>query len=153
MQEEVRGRLRRGRLGVRIHGFRVEGARIDVEPGARLQHVDDRDADHQGNRGHELEVQQRLAAHPPDFLHVARAGDAEDDGAEDDGRDQHLHERDEAIAQRLELHGVDRIEVPERPAGQDGEDDPEVEVAGKSFHARLSVEDRLYPTRDGPFQE
>ena len=78
---------------------------IDVEARARPEHVDDGEADHQRDRRDDFEVEQGLAADAADLLHVAGAGDAEDDGAEDDRADQHLDERDEAVAERLQLHG------------------------------------------------
>ena len=89
----------------RVGGDRlgVERAGIDVHAGAGLPQIDDDQPDDQGHRGHDLEVDQRLDADPADLLHVLHAGDAVDDGAEDDRRDQHLDQLDERIAERLHL--------------------------------------------------
>ena len=52
-------------------------------------------------RADDLEVEQRQAAGLADLLHVLHAGDADHDGAEDDRRDDHLDQLDEAVAERL----------------------------------------------------
>ena len=52
-------------------------------------------------RGHDLEVEQRLEADAADLLHVLHAGDAVHDRAEDDRRDEHLDQLDEGVAERL----------------------------------------------------
>jgi hypothetical protein len=82
--------------------------------------VDDHEADDQRDRGHDLEVDQRLQADPADLLHVLHAGDAVHHGAEDDRRDQHLDQLDEGVAERLHLRPELRVEVSEEDAGQDG---------------------------------
>lgn len=52
---------------------------------SRLEQMHHDHGDHQRQRRHDLEVDQRLAADAADFLHVAGARDAEHDGAEDPG--------------------------------------------------------------------
>src|SRR6266542_395115 len=79
-----------------------------------LHDVDDDQADHHGDCGQDLEVDQRLQADPADHAQVVHGGDAVDDGAEDDRRDHHLHQSDEAVAQRFQI-GTDR-----RPEPADG---------------------------------
>ena len=67
-------------------------------------------------------VKERLAADASELLHVLHARDAEDHGAEDDRRDGHLDEPDEAVAERF--HGLRRFgrEVPEADAEDDRAD-------------------------------
>ncbi len=62
-----------------------------------------------------------------DRLHVLHAGDAGHDGAEDDRRDHHLDELDEAVAERLERRRRVRHEVAEQYADRDGDEDLEIE--------------------------
>ena len=81
--------------------FGVERRGIDVHAGAGLHDVDDREADDQRDRADDLEIEQRIAAGLADLLHVLHAGDADDDRAEDDRRDDHLDQLDEAVAERL----------------------------------------------------
>ena len=90
-------------------------------------------------RRDDLEVDQRLAADPPDLLHVAGAGDAEHDRAEDDRADQHLDEGDEPVAERLQLDRGRRVHIAEDAARKDGEQHPEIEMASEAFHSRPQV--------------
>ena len=73
-----------GALGVVGDGVGVERRRVGVEARARLEHVGDDQADGERERRDDLEIEQRLAADAADLLHVPGAGNAEDDGAEDD---------------------------------------------------------------------
>ena len=75
-----------------------------------------------------FEVDERLAADAPDLLHVTGAGDAENDRAEDDRTDDHLHQGDEAVAERLERNGMRRIEVAEEAPGDDGDEDLDIQM-------------------------
>ena len=102
------------------------------------------------NVGHHLEVEQRLAADAADLLHVARAGDAEHHGAEDDRRDQHLDQRDEAVAERLQRNAGLGRHVADRAAGDDREQHPEVEMSGQAFHARCRSGHMMDRFRHGP---
>ena len=108
------GHIARHRLGVQRLG-------VDVHAGARLHDMADHHADHQGQRREHQEVQHGLACHAADLLQVAHGGDAGGHGQEDDGRDDHLHQLDEAVAQRL--HGLSqlRLVVAEQHADHDGE--------------------------------
>jgi hypothetical protein len=90
VHQELDRALLAGLGGVGLDRRRIERRRVDVHPGTRLPQVDHDQADHQGHRGHDLEVDQRLQPDPADLLHVAHAGDAVHHRAEDDGRDQHL---------------------------------------------------------------
>ena len=138
-QNEVSRGLRRGALGVVCDGAGIESRRVDVEASTRAECVDDDEADDERDRRDHFEVEQRLAAHTADLLHVARAGDAEHDRAEDDRADQHLDERDEPVAERLEPDAGGRIGVADRTARENREQDPEIEMPSEAFHARLPV--------------
>lgn len=122
-------RLRR----VRRDGLAVERRRIDVEADARTQDVRGREAEHQREGRHDLEVQQRLAADAADLLHVLHAGDAGDDRTEDDRADHHLDQLDEAVAERLHVGGDRRVEVAEDHADDDGEDHLHIEHFVEGF--------------------
>jgi hypothetical protein len=93
-----------GRLGIFGDRLAVEAGRIDVQPGARLEHVRDDQADEHRQRRHDLEVDDRLDADAADLLGIRQLGDADDDGDEDDRGDDHPHQLDEGLAERLHLH-------------------------------------------------
>ena len=108
----------------------IERCRVDVHAGAGLPKIDDHQADDQSERGHHLEVDQRLQPDPADLLHVLHAGDAVHHGAENDRRDQHLDQLDEEITQRLHLRAERWVEVPEQDAEHDGAQDLRSRGAG-----------------------
>ena len=66
------------------------------------------------------------------------AGNAEHHRTKDDGADQHLDQRNEAIAEGLQADGRRRIRVAKQAAGEDGQPHPEVQVPGQALHARSS---------------
>jgi hypothetical protein len=101
VQDEVDRAGHLARAGVRGDRLGVQRGGVDVHARAGLQHVHQHQADHQRNAADHLEVQQRQAAGLADLLHVFHAGDAHHHRAEDDGRDDHLDQLDEAVAQRL----------------------------------------------------
>ena len=86
----------------------VELGDVGVEAYAGLDDVDHDQADGQGQGGDDLEVEQRLGADPPDFLHVIHPGDAGDHRAENDGGDDHLDQLDEAVPQRFQFRAGSR---------------------------------------------
>ena len=92
------------------------------EIGARAGDVGDEQADDQREGGDDLEIHQRLDADPADLLGVLDVRDARHHGAEDDRRDEHLDQFDEAVAQRLDpFVGRDMGSQPaEQPAEHDG---------------------------------
>jgi hypothetical protein len=83
------------RLGIERRG-------IDVHAVAGSEQIGEQEADHERDRGHDLEIDQRLDADPPDLLEVAGAGDAVHDHAEHDRRDDHRDQLEEGIAQDLQ---------------------------------------------------
>jgi hypothetical protein len=76
-----------------------------------MQQIAHEHANEKSQRGHDLKIEQGLAADPADFLQILHAGDARDDGAENDDRDHHGDQADEAIAERLHLDRGRRPEV------------------------------------------
>ena len=114
----------------------VERGGVDVHAGPGPPDVDDDEADDQGHGRHHLEVEQGLEADAADLLHVLHAGDAVDDGAEDDRRDQHLDQRHERVAERLQLLAGLRGEVADQDADRDRAEhlDVEVPVPGPVVH-------------------
>jgi hypothetical protein len=105
----------------------IERGRIDVHSGTWLDEVDDHQADDERDRADDLEIEERQAARLADLLHVLHAGDADHDGAEDDRRDDHLYQLDEAVAEGLHRFADLRPEVAEDHADDDRRDDLRVE--------------------------
>src|SRR5471032_1841917 len=79
------------------HFGRIQRCRVDMHASTRLHNVDHHDADQQGDGRHNFEVQQRITTGLADRLHAFHARDTADDGAEDDGRDDHLDQFDEPV--------------------------------------------------------
>ena len=107
--------------------FRIDRGRIDVEAGAGLEDFADDQADRERHRRDHLEIDQRLQADPADALQVAHRGDAVHHGAEDHRRDHHLDQRDEAVAERLQLLAEIGIEMSDQDTEQDRDQNLDVE--------------------------
>ena len=105
----------------------VQGGRIDVKSGARLNDMRDDQADKHGNRGHYLKIHDGLDADPPDLLGVGKFRDPDHHGYEHDRGDDHPHQLDEGISERLHLHRERRPEIPERRAEHDTEQNLDVQ--------------------------
>ena len=105
---------------------KITGGEVFGEPPPARQQPQ---PDHQREGRDDLEVEQCLAAHTPDLLQVAHAGQAHDHRREDDRRDEHLHQAHERIAERLQLHRKLRRKVPQSPADHDPDQHLEVERA------------------------
>jgi hypothetical protein len=136
-QQEVRGGrvLPSGRLLAR------RGSRGgEVQAGTRLDDVADHEADAEGDRGHREEVAQREASDLAHLGGLSHGTDAEDDGAEDDRADHHLDQVDEAGSDRLELHRHVGCDEADDDAGEDRDDDGEVEVV-RSVATRCAAVD------------
>ena len=127
-EQELHGALHLARLGIGRDRLGVEGRGIDVHAGARPHDVDDHEPDDQSDRADDLEVDEREPSGLADLLHVLHAGDADHHGAEDDRRDDHLDELDEAVAERLHRRPGLGEEVAEQNAEDDGDDHLEVEA-------------------------
>ena len=113
-------RLLLGRLlGEGRHRRRVG---LGADAAADLEQVADDEADHQREGRDDFEIEQRLDADAADFLGALDMRDAGDHGAEDDRRDHHLDQLDEAVAERLDpiVGGDLRVEPAENAADQNG---------------------------------
>ena len=115
----------------RFAGLDLAGVGVDAV--ADAEHIDRDQAEDHREDGADLEVGQCLEPGHADLFQVGDAGDAADDGEEDDGADQHLHRGDE--------RGADRFHRDPRgwaePADEDPDDDrhqnPEVELLVPAF--------------------
>ncbi len=118
-----------GFFHVAVHRRLVQVGRVDVHAGAGLHHVRHHHAHDQRQRGEEQEVGHRLGEHPAHGAQVGHAGDAGDDGEEDHRGDDHLHQLDEAITQRLERFGERRLVMAKDGAQHDRHHHLEVQLA------------------------
>ena len=128
VQQKIDGALRM--RGGRVTGERlgIQRGDVDVHPRTRLERIDHDDADDQRDRAHGLEIEQRLATDAADLLHVLHAGDTGHHGAENDRRDNHLDELDEAVAQRLHCRADIGPEVAEQHSTCDREQDSHIKM-------------------------
>jgi hypothetical protein len=99
VQQDLLPRLRRGADRRRAARLRQDHAV------AGTHHVDGEESDQQRQRGDDLEIDDRAQAHAADVLEVPGAGDARDQRAEQQRRDDHPDHADEDLAERLD--GVD----------------------------------------------
>jgi hypothetical protein len=140
MQQDVPGVLlalhhRRGRLGIRHQGH--------FHAGARLEDVDESQAKKEGDRRGHFEVDDRLEPNPAHRLHVARAGDADDERRKQQRRDDHLDHAQEDVGERFDLFGeagdVHAIDVRRGPevADEDAEHEPDENLRGVGGAATL----------------
>ncbi|MCY1212307.1 hypothetical protein D9M72_240400 [compost metagenome] len=139
IQQESDGALLLAGGGEGGDALGVQAGRIDVHAGARLYDVDHHQADDQGDGGYDFEVDQRVAAGLAHCLHVLHAGDATDHGAEDDGRDGHLDQFDEAVTQGFEGDAGFRIEVAQQNTDGDCDDDLYVQALVERLAGHGSV--------------
>src|SRR5829696_5245162 len=118
----------------------------DVESHSGLDHIDDNEADRQGDQRHGDEVRQGLDPEPTRLGEVAQRGDAHHDRGEDDRGDEHPDEFDEAVGQRLERNREVRRDHSHDRTGNDRQQHPEVQVMVE----RLTLDARLARSpRDG----
>jgi hypothetical protein len=114
--------------GVRRHRLGVERGRVGVDSDARPHEVDDGEPDEERDRRHDLEVDQRPHADAADALHVAHLRDADDDRAEDDRRDHHANQLDEAVAERPQPGAGLRPQVADGHTHRDADEHLEIQV-------------------------
>ena len=119
-EDELLRRLGLGRRGV------VRRAR-HVQALTRVDEVADDQADRQREGRHDHEVQQRQSADLADGRGLRDRADADHDRAEDDRRDHHLDEGDEALADRLERDADLRPDQADRRAEHDRDDHRDVQ--------------------------
>ncbi|MCY1445254.1 hypothetical protein D9M71_617630 [compost metagenome] len=105
MQQEVgeAARSANGSSGVGRDGIAIQGGRVDVHALARLHQVHNDQAQHQCERGENLEVDQGPGTDTAELLHVFHFGDAENHGCKDDRCKNHLDQFDEGITQWLHV--------------------------------------------------
>ena len=84
---------------------------VHVHADTGLEHIDDHEAQHQGERGHHFKVEERLDRHAANFLEVVDARDAAAYGAKNDRTDQHLDDADKGVAHGLQIDAELRKEV------------------------------------------
>ena len=119
LQDEIDRLLRFGLLGV--GGDRCRIGHAPPKPVPDLDQIADDQPDHQREGRDDLEIDQRLDADAADLLGVLDVRDAGDDRAEDDRRDHHLDQLDEAVAQRLDpVVGRKIAATASRPARRAG---------------------------------
>ena len=121
----VRQVLRRG--GVGRDGAHVARGRIEVHARAGLEGSRDDQSDDQRDRRDHLEVQQRPEADAADLLHRPGLRDPDDDRREDDRSDEHPHQLDEAVAERLHRGAVLRREKPSSAPSGDADEHLDIE--------------------------
>ena len=114
VHQEVDEAVVLGRSGVLGDGGGVEGRGIDVHSPTRLEGVDHHKPDDKGQGRHRFKIDERFAADTAELLHIFHACDAEDHGAENDRRDDHLDKFDEPVTERL--HGLSGLGI-EMPKG------------------------------------
>jgi hypothetical protein len=111
-----------GILRMRRDGLGVEHRWIDVHSVAGANDKCERKPDDESNRGHRLEIDQRLYPDASDLLEVASPGNAMNDHAEDDRRDDHRDQLEKRVAENLKLDGKVRRQHPKHnPEHQRGQ--------------------------------
>src|SRR5207249_2847329 len=78
-----------------------------------------------------------LTADSSDLLHVAGAGDAEHDSAEDHRADEHPYQCDEAVPKGFQFHCRRGIYKPQHSTADDGEKNPEVEMSNEALQSLI----------------
>src|SRR5258708_33008245 len=86
--------------------------------------VNGRIADEHGKRGDDFEVDKGLHAETADFLQVGVAGDADDENAEEQRRDDDLDEAEKNGAEELKVDRDRGPVVAKLRAGQQADEDP-----------------------------
>src|SRR5579872_560697 len=121
VHQEILHALFLGGASVGSHRFGVERRDVYVESGAGVGHVAHKHPGEQRKRGHYLEIQEGLAADAPNLLQIFHARDAAHHGAENDDRDHHGNQLDEAVAERLHFHrgGREILAVDDRQSHAD----------------------------------
>ena len=130
-----------GTLGVGVHRTRIERRRIDVHAGTGLHHIGDDQPDDQRQRREEEEIDEGLAGDPPDRAQLLHPGNTGHQGQEDDRRDDHLDQLDEAVAERFQRLPEDRPEMPDQRPEQDRGEHLHVKMPGEPPTWACDMED------------
>ena len=112
-----------GVVGIGVERLGVERRGVDVHAVAGAEEIGEQQADHERDRGHHLEIDQRLDADPSDLLEVAGAGNAVHDDAEHDRRHDHRDQLQKGVAENLQPDGeVGHGHAEHNPQQQRGQD-------------------------------
>ena len=111
-----------GVLGIGAERIGVEARGVDVHADAGADDIGKDQPDRERDRGHDLEIDQRLAADPPHFLEIASAGDSVNHDAKDDRRHDHRDQLEKGVAEELEADGEFGREHAERDAENEARD-------------------------------
>ena len=128
VHQEARQRAGMGLLLIFRDLARVERGRIYVEARSGLHDVGDQQPHDQRQRRKGEEIRESLCSNPADRAHFLHARYARDDGQENDRRDDHLHQFDEGVAQRLERHPHMGPEMADEHAQRDGDQHLDIEL-------------------------
>ena len=133
--EEMKQRLDEGlRLGERFAGRRKREALSGPHQ------VRDREAEHQGGRRRDLEIDESLDPHAAHRLDVAGLPDPDHDRREDEGHDQHLDQADERAGEEPEALVDGRMRLGrEEIAAEDSEREPVEDQGGRGEPAGASL--------------
>ena len=128
VQEEIDALLRLGLLGD-SRRLSPASAMPPPKPAPGLHHIADDQPDHQREGRDDLEIDQRLDADAADLLGILDMRNAGDHRAEDDRRDHHLDQLDEAVAERLDpvIRRICRLKPAENRAEQDRDQHLDIE--------------------------
>ena len=127
VHQEFGGGMVFGRRRVALDRGRIDLAGVDIHAHARLDQVHHQQAEHQRHGRADFKIDHRLRADPPGFLDAAHAGDADHHRGKDDGRQQHLDQFDEEVAQRLEFDADIGIKMAEQYASRQADDDLDIQ--------------------------
>src|SRR5262245_66581156 len=100
MQEEIDALLRLGLFGVAVYRLYIRHAAAETRAG--LDNIADDKTDHQREGGNDFKIDQRLDTDTADLLGILYMCDTGYNGAENDRRDQHLNQLDEAVTESLD---------------------------------------------------
>ena len=127
VQEEIDALLGFGLLGEAGDFRRISHAA--AEAGAGTHQISDEQSDHKRKCRDDLEIDQRLDADAADLLGILDMRNARDNRAEDDRRDHHLDQLDEAFAERLDpvVRRICRLKPAENRAEQDRDQHLDIE--------------------------
>ena len=118
----------RGGVGRNIEGLR-RGGGGEMDAFSCAADMDSRIADEHRKRRDDFKVDQGFEAEAADFLQVGVAGDAHDENAEEQRRDDHLDEPEKNGAEELQLYCDGGPVLPKLCAGEQADEDPSCQRA------------------------
>ncbi len=112
----------------------VELRHVDVHALAGPDEIGEHQADGEGDRRHDLEIDERLDPDAPDLLQIARPRDAVHDDAEDDRRHDHRNELEEGVGEKFQADG----ESGRGDANRDAKHEPGDDLREEGLPERLA---------------